>query len=135
LLSNTKKNTFTQREVADATNNAVIRSLRPASLGEIPEPRLRKLRAYSQGLLAPVLKHIEAEVLRPEEAVMVLTTAALFTQLKHVMRTDKMPTAGLVNDMYDGPEAVVLPEQYLATAEPAEEEVLPRIGRPRKRTK
>jgi hypothetical protein len=131
LLSKSKKNTFGAREIGDAINNVVIKSLRPASMGTIPEARLRKLRAYSQGLLAPLLKHIDEDILRPEEVVMVLATAALFTQLKYVMRTDRLPMGPLVNELYEGKEAVVLPEQYLATAEPEGDEVLPRIGKVR----
>lgn len=111
----------------------MIRALRPASIGEIPEARLRKLRAYSQGLVAPLLKHIEQDIIRPEEVVVVLSTAALFVQLKNVMRTDRLPMGPAVIDIYDGPEAVVLPEQYLATAEPADDEILPRLAKKRTR--
>lgn len=133
MLSKGKKNTFTQREVADSANNLVIRSLRPASIGEISDSQLRKLRAYSQGLLAPVLKHVDQELLRPEEAVMVFATAALFLQLKHVMHTDRLPMGPKVVDIYDGPEAVVLPEDYHKYGEPSDDEILPRIGKPARR--
>lgn len=134
-MNKSKKNTFTQREIGDATNNAVVRALRPASLGEIQEARLRQLRAYSQGLLGPTLKHVEDEVLKPEELVIVLTTAALFVQLKHVMGTDKMPLGPKVIELYEGPSAVVLPEKYLETPEPTEDEILPSVVKKGRRKK
>jgi hypothetical protein len=82
-----------------------------------------------------MIRHIEEEppVLAPEELVLVLTTAALFVQLKYVMRTDKLPLGPLVNEIYQGDEAVVLPERYLQTPEPSDDEILPRMGRPRKK--
>lgn len=123
------------REVGEAVNNAVVKAFAPSSIGPIPEPRLRKLRAYSQGLLAPMLKHVEEEIIRPEEVVMVLLTAALFTQLKYVMRTDKLPLAGRVNDLYEGKEAVILPERYLQTPEPAPAEILPAESKKRGKRK
>lgn len=133
------KNTFTAREVGDSCNNLVLRSLRPVSLGEIPEARIRKLRAYSQAVMAPMLKHVEEELLRPEEVVMILATAALFVQLRYVLRSDKVPMGISARDLYEGPEAVVLPAEYFATADPvsdpggAKDEVLPRVGKTRKR--
>lgn len=133
-LVNKKKNSFTQREIGDSANNLVIRSLRPASLGEIPEERLRKLRAYSQGLIAPMINHMELGIIRPEEIVAVLATGALFIQLKHVMRTDKLPLGPKVNEIYEGDEAVVLPEDYLSVGEPTNDEILPRIGRKKRGT-
>lgn len=132
MLSKAKKNSFTQREIADTANNLVIRSLRPASLGEIPEERLRKLRAYSQALLAPLVKHIGEEIIRPEEVVSVLATAALFTQLKYVMKTDKLPFGPTVNEIYEGRAAVELPEKYLETPEPSDDEILPAVKQRKK---
>ncbi len=64
---------------------------------------------------------------------MIVATGALYIQMKHVMHTDKLPAGGRVMDIYDGPEAVVLPEAYLATAEPSDDEILPRIGKQKKR--
>jgi hypothetical protein len=135
LPTERKKHHFTQREIGEAVNNAVVKALKPAALGEIPETRLRRLRAYSQGAVAAMIRHIEEEppVLAPEELVLVLTTAALFVQLKYVMRTDKLPLGPLVNEIYQGDEAVVLPERYLQTPEPSDDEILPRMGRPRKK--
>lgn len=129
-----KTSSFSQREIASSANNLVIQSLRPASIGEIPESRLRKLRAYSQALIAPLTKHLETGVFRPEEVVMILATGALFVQMRHVMRTDKIPSGQRVADIYEG-EAVVLPEAYLATAEPTDDEILPRMGKPGRRKK
>jgi hypothetical protein len=82
-----------------------------------------------------MLRHVEEEppILKPEELVLVLTTAALYVQLKYVMKTDKLPMGPLVTEIYEGPEAVVLPERYLSTPEPDAEKIRPRLGRPRKK--
>lgn len=132
MLSKAKKDSFGMREIGDAANNLVIRAQRPATLGKIPEERLRRLRAYSQGLLAPLIKHIEEEIVRPEEVVFILGAAALFTQLKYVMRTDKIPFGPTVEEIFEGRKEVVLPEKYLETPDPAPEEILPRVKARRK---
>ncbi len=78
------------------------------------------------------MKHIEAEIIRPEEVVMVLATAALYTQLRYVMHTERVPYGPTVNEIYEGREEVILPEKYLETPDPSPDEILPRVGKRRK---
>lgn len=105
----------------------MARGLKPASLGaEIPEARLRKLRAYSQGLIAPLIKHTEEGLVRPEEVVIILLAGALFTQLRHVLDSEKVPAGPLVNELFEGKDAVELPDFYLETPDPSGDEISPR---------
>jgi hypothetical protein len=133
LKATKQKNTFTQREVGDSANNLVVRAMKATSLGELSDARLRKLRTYSQAALAPMLKHVDEEVIRPEELVIILATAALFVQMTRVMRTSKMPMGPAVEDIYEGREAVILPERYLETPEPRDDEILPQVQKKKKK--
>lgn len=96
---------FTQRELAEAANNLVVKALRPLSLGEIPEERLRKLRAYAQAVIKPCFEHVEEGLLRPEELVAIGAVFTMYTQTALVMHTDKLPMAPLAGDMYDEDKA------------------------------
>lgn len=138
MTAKNKKGLFTAREIADSASNLVVRGLKPVSLGdEIPEARLRKLRAYSQAALAPMLKHMEEEteagktLIAPEELVMVLATAALFVQLRYVLKTDKLPASLIATDLYEGPTPVDLPEETQNFLD----ETPKRTGKPGRKTK
>lgn len=85
-----EKNTFTPKEIGAALNNAVGASGVPWE-GGFPEKRLRNLRAYALALIAPVTDDLESELLRPEEAVFVLASAALIIHARDVQKTDKLP--------------------------------------------
>lgn len=90
------KDSFTQKEIANAINNAIVFARAPNRLGEISEERLRKLRNYSVSLFQPLTREIDDEFVRPEEAVLLCLCGALFFQMKDVMGTDKVPAAGVV---------------------------------------
>lgn len=97
--------TFTPKEIATFLNNAVAASLRPNSLGEIPQERLRRLHEIAQALIEPLLELLDEDskdsgLIRPEEAVCILAAAALFVHLKEVMGTDKLPLAGVTDALY-----------------------------------
>lgn len=85
------KDTFQPREIGEAVNNALVMARKPVA-GEIPEERFgRKLRPYAIALVAPVTEALEEELIRPEEAVVILLAAALLLHMQHVMHSDKVP--------------------------------------------
>lgn len=102
-----KETTSNQKEIAISLNNAIASALRPARLGPIPEPRLRKLHLIAQALIAPAVELLEPEnvgedpPLQPEELVAVLTVAALYVQLSSVMKTFKVPFGGLSKEVFE----------------------------------
>ena len=79
----------------------MVKTLRPLSLGEISDERLRKLRTYAQAVVKPCFEHCEEGLMRPEELVSVFAAAADYVQLSYVMNTDKLPTAGLAKDVFE----------------------------------
>lgn len=96
--------TFSQREILTALNNAVVMSRKPARLGEIPDKRLAHLRQYALALVAPTRLHMGEDLLRPEEVVHFLTTAALFFQAE-LMGTTKFPAFDETAVMYGEEDA------------------------------
>ena len=101
-----KEETSNQREISIALNNAISAALRPTRIGPIPEARLKKLHAVAKALIAPAQELLEPDkygegVLEPEELVAVLAVAALYVQLQNVMRTAKIPFAGLSKEVFD----------------------------------
>lgn len=109
----TKKSdiSFSQKEIGIAINNAVQASLNPQNYA-ILETRLRKLREYSHALVEPITEHITGEVdeetgntlpptLRPEEAVVILLTSALYFHIKHVVGTEKLPTVKIAELLFE----------------------------------
>lgn len=94
---------FSQKEILAALNNAVVMSRRPARHGEIPEKRLAKLRSYVEALVAPTRLHMGEGMLRPEEVVHFLVTAALFFQAD-LMGTTKFPAFEEADFLYGEPK-------------------------------
>lgn len=93
--------TFNQKEVATAINNALTFSLRPSKLeGQLPEKRLTKLRSYALPVFAPLIDMIEEEVLRPEEVVIIALAGAMLVQALHVMKTTHLPAVAVVEDLF-----------------------------------
>jgi hypothetical protein len=88
-----KEKLFTPKEIAVALHNTALMT-QASKVGRISEPRMRRLREYTEALLEPVREHLGEELLRPEELVFVLTTAALIVQQLHVLGTDKLPLGG-----------------------------------------
>lgn len=104
-----KENSFTQRQVSIAANNALAIAMKPSRLGKIPESRLKHLRAVAQALVEPVLQLILVEdpqdkLMEPEELVATLLSAALFVQLQYVIGTDKVPMARLAAEVHQKDE-------------------------------
>ena len=94
VKSNPASNKFSAREVGDALNNGLSRALNPASLIKpLDDSRLRKIRNFGEALTKVTFKFVEQKIIAPEELVAIYAGAALFAQLKYVMRTDKMPLA------------------------------------------
>lgn len=103
-----KETTSNQREIAVQLNNAVAATLRPARLGVIPEARLKKLHLVAKALIAPAQELLEPDPdiggsaqLEPEELVAVLAVAAMYVQLQNVMKTMKVPFAGLSKEVFE----------------------------------
>lgn len=85
-----EKKTNSVKDISLMLNNALAFCRVPAS-GAIPEKRMRALSGYALALIAPLKDDMKDELLRPEEAVFVLVSAALMTQALHVQKTDKLP--------------------------------------------
>ncbi len=103
-----KDETSNQREIAVSLNNAIAAALRPARLGPISEARLKKLHLVAKALIAPAQELLEPDPdiggsaqLEPEELVAVLAVSALYVQLQSVMKTTKVPFAGLSKEVFD----------------------------------
>lgn len=71
--------TYTPREIFQFLNNAVIAANNP-SYGKLPKERMGKLLKYSLALISPIQAELEEGYLRVEEAVAVLSSAALTLQ-------------------------------------------------------
>ena len=103
-----KEETSTQKEISISLNNAISAALRPTRLGPIPESRLRKLHEVAKALIAPAQELLdpeevgEAPPLEPEELVAILAVAALYVQLQNVMKTTRVPFAGLSKEIFNG---------------------------------
>lgn len=94
MKSKTEAKKFSAREVGEALNNSLSKCLNPASLTKpLDDARLRKIRTFGEALTKVTFKYVEESLLAPEELVAIYAGAALFAQLKYVMRTDKMPLA------------------------------------------
>lgn len=91
---------FSNKELAAWLNNAVIASLAPPT-GKIPEKRMRHLKPYVLGIIAPLFEHVAEEAIRPEELVAVLTTAARFTHNVLILKTDAYKAVDVVPTMED----------------------------------
>ena len=101
---------FTPRELVDFLNNAVLssRQLRGQQIGE---GRLRSLRAYAQAFLHPLNEAIEKELLRPNEAIHLLTCMALFLFSSHMTQAAaKAPLEGEARELLLGQ----IPEEWQA---------------------
>ena len=99
-------NTYNQKELTTAINNAVAAALKPSRIGQIPEGRLRRLSAISQALIEPARELLEPPdggdpVVEPEELVAILAVATLFVQLRDVVKTTKVPFAGLSKEIFE----------------------------------
>jgi hypothetical protein len=90
---------FTARDVLGALNNAVLMSSKPS---RAPLRKRQNLREYAMALLEPTQQHVDDELLTPEELVFVLSVAAMFVQMRHVMQTDAVPMAKEVKAIFDG---------------------------------
>ncbi len=85
-----EKNTFSAKDIGLSLNNSLATCRTPAS-GPIPEARMRALSGYALALIAPLRQDMGDELLRPEEAVFILVSAALMTHALYVQKTDKLP--------------------------------------------
>lgn len=109
-MRNSRKG-FTQREIGVALNNAVVHAMNPTS-GEIVDPRLRRLRNYTQAVVEPLIEHTQeltpegASLLEPEELVAVLVSSALFVHMSLIMKTDKMPMGAKAKGLMSKEEEV-----------------------------
>ena len=96
--------TFSARDLGAVLNNAVAMAKMPAT-GEIPALRMRNLAAYALALTAPVKEDVDAELLRPEEAVFILASASLLVHAQFVQKTDKLPMLDEARDALTEAEA------------------------------
>lgn len=71
---------YTKREVFTAINNALA-AANNSPAGPVPEKRLARLRKVAEALTEDVAKNlVEQELIRSEEAVIILLSAALAVQ-------------------------------------------------------
>lgn len=99
----------TIRDVSVALNNMMAVVLHPES-GEIKEPRLKRLREFSQALIAPLEELVNGgrdeqgefgPCLKPEELVAVLIAAALYVHLSSVSQTERLPNKDISDLLFD----------------------------------
>lgn len=84
--------TYSNKEILDRIQNAVIAASRSANL-ELDEHSVRRLRTYTEAVLAPLRQHVEEPDLHftSEQLVVVLLTAAQFVQTFDAMNLDNSP--------------------------------------------
>ena len=93
--------TWSARDIAAVLNNAFLRALKPHK-APVEETRLRRLTEYTQALVEPVNEHTNLGILTKEEAVAVLSGAALYFQMRYVLGTDKIPTMRQAEAVMEG---------------------------------
>ena len=82
---------FSQNEVTAALNNAVIVSLQPNWIPQMMTEeagafmRVKHMREFVQDMLAPLLEFIDEGLIKAEEMVAILTTAAVYVHGKYVL--------------------------------------------------
>jgi hypothetical protein len=108
-MAKEKTNTFTARELGAVLNNAVAMAQATAK-AVIPELRMRRLAAYALALITPVTEDLKEGLLMPEEAVFVLSSAALIIHARDVQETDKLPFLRDAHEALTEAEALVLEE-------------------------
>lgn len=101
-----KDDTYNQKELSTALNNAVAAALSPSRIGRIPESRLRRLSEISKALIEPARELLEPDdggsaVVEPEELVAILAVATLFVHLRDVVKTTRVPFAGLSKEIFE----------------------------------
>lgn len=106
-----KSNTFSQKEISTAINNAVVFAKAPTKVGEIEDRRLQRLREYAMALIEPLNEEIFEMYMKPEEAVLILLTAALYLQCTQVMNTEKLPEYGTAKALYKKSECPICAEK------------------------
>lgn len=80
------------REIAIQLNNLTVLARMPATLGyAIPDGRLKKLRAYAEAIVDPLYRHLDEDLLLPEELVFVLVACALMVQAGRVVGAGRLP--------------------------------------------
>lgn len=103
------KNSFTTKDTSVAINNLVSIVLRPES-GEISELRLKRLREFSQELIAPLEELVNGgrddlgefgPCLKAEELVAVLVCAAFYVHLANVAQTERLPNKNISELLFD----------------------------------
>ena len=98
--------TYNQKELTTAINNAVAAALKPSRIGPIPEGRLRRLTAIAKALIEPARELTQPPdggppAVEPEELVAILAVATLFVHLHDVVKTTKVPFAGLSKEIFE----------------------------------
>ena len=101
-----KDDTYNQKELTLALNNAVAAALKPSRIGPIPDNRLRRLSEISKALIEPARELLvpdedDVVILEPEELVAILAVATLFVHLRDVVKTTKVPFAGLSKEIFE----------------------------------
>jgi len=90
---------YTKKEISIILNNATIAALRPSTLGEISDERIRTLKEYTMALIEPCGEHLDEGLLKPEELVAVFTAAAYLVHVRDVMKKDTLPAGFFVSGL------------------------------------
>ena len=102
-MAKNKTDTFSQKDVLAAINNAFVMSSRPSTIGELTDARKARLSVYTQALIAPVKEHCAEELILLEEVVYFLLGTALFFQAQ-LMGTNKIPAFSEGKRLVNGEE-------------------------------
>lgn len=101
------KDSFTAREIAESVNNSLAMARRPATFdASISDLKRQKLREYSIAITEPLREVLAEEdplILRPEEAVVILLSAALMIQMECKLSTDKVPMSAFAKSLSGEP--------------------------------
>lgn len=71
---------YSIKEITAILNNAVI--FQQDAIRNLSAARATRLKEYSAALIEPVYEHMEEDLLTPQEAVFILSAAALILHMK-----------------------------------------------------
>ena len=103
-MAKTDKKTFSQRDISEAINNAVIYAKSPTRTGTITPARLARLYEYTKAYFDPLWAEIDEEILAPEEVVLICLAGGLVTQMKYITKSTQLPAVSEIKPMLLGEE-------------------------------
>jgi hypothetical protein len=88
-----EKEYYSKHEVGNFLRNAQLAALRYDEF-PVTETRVKRLRPYVEGILAPLCEHVDEKLLSPHELVSSLMAAAMYIHATYVLEWRNIPIKG-----------------------------------------